>query len=69
MLARKDKVKLPIAMIPNGSGNDTCSAIGILTLDHALDYIVSGEVVALDTVRCLVDHDTYEEIADTELAQ
>lgn len=57
MLARPDKLKLPIAMLPNGSGNDTCSSIGVKTLDDALNYIVNAEVIALDTVKCLIDYD------------
>lgn len=40
MLARPDGKKLPIAMIPNGSGNDLCTSIGIMNLNDALDYIV-----------------------------
>jgi len=62
MLARTDMKKLPIAMLPNGSGNDTCSAIGIKSLDQGLDYIASAEVIALDTVRCLIDYDNFEDI-------
>ncbi len=57
MLARNDGLKIPIGMIPNGSGNDTCTSIGILTLDNALDYIVKGELIPLDTVRILIDYD------------
>jgi diacylglycerol kinase (ATP) len=60
MLSRPDKLKLPIAMFPNGSGNDTCTAIGVKTLDDALNYIVNAEVIALDTVRCLIDYDEFE---------
>ena len=60
MLARPDKKKIPIGLIPNGSGNDTCSAIGVMNLEDALNYIVSAEVLAIDTVRCLIDHDEFE---------
>ena len=66
MLAREDNKKIPIAVIPNGSGNDLCSSIGIWSLDHALDYIVSGECVALDTIRCLMDHETKETVPKDE---
>jgi len=55
MLARKDKKKIPFGMLPNGSGNDTCSAMGIFTLDHALDYIVNGMVTPIDTIQVLID--------------
>lgn len=57
MLAREDKRKIPVALIPNGSGNDLCSSLGIMTLDHALDYIVAGTVTKIDTVRVLMDHE------------
>jgi diacylglycerol kinase family enzyme len=33
MLARKDGKKLPVAIIPNGSGDDLCSSIGIMNVD------------------------------------
>ena len=66
MLAREDKRKIPIAVIPNGSGNDLCSSIGIWTLDHALDYIVKGECIALDTIRCLYDHETEDSVPEGE---
>ncbi len=60
MLARPDKKKIPIGLIPNGSGNDTCSAIGVMNLEDALNYIVNAEVLPIDTVRCLIDHDEFE---------
>ena len=60
MLARPDKAKLPVAMLPNGSGNDTCTSMGVKNLDDALNYIVNAEVIALDTVRCLIDFDEYD---------
>lgn len=60
MLARPDKAKLPVALLPNGSGNDTCRSIGIKTLDDALDYLIKGEVIAIDTIRCIIDCDSFE---------
>ena len=39
MMFRKDKKRIPIAMIPNGSGNDTCKSIGINSIDKALLHI------------------------------
>jgi len=66
MLAREDKRKIPIALIPNGSGNDLCSSVGIWSLDHALDYICKGECTPLDSVRVLLDHETEESIPEGE---
>ena len=55
MLTREDDARLPIAFIPNGSSNDLCSSLGILSIDHALEFIINGEAVKIDTVR--VSHD------------
>ena len=33
MMARKDKVKLPIGIVPTGKSNDTAMSLGIENLD------------------------------------
>jgi diacylglycerol kinase family enzyme len=33
LMVREDKKKVPLAFIPNGSGNDTCGAIGVHTIE------------------------------------
>ena len=33
MLARKDGKRIPIALIPNGSGDDLCRGLGIFSVD------------------------------------
>ena len=33
MLHRADKRRLPVGFIPNGSGNDTLRAFGVITVD------------------------------------
>lgn len=48
MLARPDKKRLPIGLIPNGSGNSLCYSIGIQNVDDALDYIVAGTAAKFD---------------------
>jgi diacylglycerol kinase family enzyme len=62
MLARKDGCKLPVALIPNGSGNDLCTSLGIFCLEDALDYIVNGEVFSMDTTQVLLDYDQKEDV-------
>ncbi len=59
---REDKKKVPLAFIPNGSGNDTCKSIGIYSIDQALDYIRKGDLVKIDLNRVLVDSDNFEEL-------
>lgn len=66
MLAREDGRKIPICPVPNGSGNDLCSDIGIWSVDIALDYICKGECTGIDTVRCLLDHETEDTLPDGE---
>lgn len=66
LLARDDQKRIPFAVIPNGSGNDFCTSIGIKNLDDALDYIVNAEVIRLDTIKCLLDFDDESEIVTEE---
>ena len=58
MLARPDKLKLPVALLPNGSGNDLCYSLGIQSMDHALDILIRGIAIPIDTVRILLDHES-----------
>lgn len=66
MLHRTDKKKIPVAFIPNGSGNDTLRGLSVFDVNQALDYIVKGDSVKLDVTRVLLDH---EEIPDASSPQ
>jgi diacylglycerol kinase family enzyme len=66
MLARDDGIKLPIAVIPNGSGNDTCRSLGVDDVDAALELIVNAEVLPMDTIRVLIDTERFEDITQSE---
>ena len=57
VLQREDKRKLPFAFIPNTPESDICWCLGIMSLDHALDFIVKGEAIPIDTTRVLLDAD------------
>ena len=64
-LQRADKVKIPVAFMPNGSGNDLCSALGIChSLDIALNFIVKGECIKIDTIRVLADHESEDTLPE-----
>jgi hypothetical protein len=63
MLARKDGAKIPLGFIPNGSGNDLCTSLGIMDLEDSLDYICAKTVMKFDTIRVLADHESEEGIA------
>lgn len=56
LLVREDSKKIPIAFLPNGSGDDLCSSLGIMSMEHGLNYLCKGEVIKIDTVRILLDH-------------
>lgn len=62
LLQRPDGKKIPIALVPNGSGNDTCHTLGISTIEQALAWIVKGETVKIDVNRVLMDAETEEDI-------
>ena len=62
MLARADGMRLPVGLIPNGSGNDLCNSLGIMNVRDALDYIVARTVMKFDVLRVLADHETEETV-------
>lgn len=55
MLHRFDMQKIPVAFIPNGSGNDTLRSLSVFDVNQALDYIVKGDIIKLDLTRILLD--------------
>lgn len=62
MMFRSDKKKVPIALVPNGSGNDTCISVGLHSIDQAIEYIKKGDLLKCDLNRAYIDADTFEEI-------
>jgi len=64
MLMRKDGKKLPIGLIPNGSGNDLCNSFHLKTLEDALDAICNKSILSIDSVRVLVDREDEEGLPD-----
>lgn len=66
MLHRPDKRRLPVGYLPNGSGNDTLRSFWINDLTKALDYIVKGDLLKVDLVKVLIDHETEESISEKD---
>lgn len=59
MLARADKKRLPVGLIPTGQSNDFARSVG-LSVDEtvaAIEGIAKGEAIAIDTIRVLLDND------------
>lgn len=62
LMRRADKKKVPIGLIPNGTGNDTCGGLLIDTLAESLNYIKKGDLVKVDVLRVLMDYPKEEDI-------
>ena len=59
MLARPDKKRIPVGLIPTGTSNDMARSLGLQpnAVDLAIQYIAKGEAIAIDTTRVLLDHE------------
>ena len=56
MLMRKDKQRLPLAFIPNGSANELNHSFGNKDIGIALDFLVKGDTMRMDLFKCIIDH-------------
>jgi len=69
MLARPDKKRLPVGLVPTGQSNDMARSLGI-TLESAvsaIENIAKGEAIGIDTTRVLIDRSSESGLAtDTE---
>lgn len=55
MLLREDGKKIPVGVIPNGSGNCGASGVGIRDTDMALETIKAATVLKHDITRLMLD--------------
>lgn len=56
MLRRKDQKRVPLFVLPNGSGNDTVQNYGIKDFKQALDQLeAGGDTVKVDVLKVCVD--------------
>mmetsp|Transcript_6325 Transcript_6325/g.10292 ORF Transcript_6325/g.10292 Transcript_6325/m.10292 type:complete len:201 (-) Transcript_6325:456-1058(-) len=62
LMAREDKLKLPISLIPNGSGNDNCRGLSLFDPVTALNYLVKGHLIKTDLNKVLLDYETEQEL-------
>ena len=62
IMGREDKKKIPIGIVPNGTGNDTCAGINIDTIEEALIYLQKGETVKVDVLKVMIDVQNEQEI-------
>jgi diacylglycerol kinase (ATP) len=62
MLARKDGRRLPVAFLPNGTGNNGIRVFGLNDLTKALDYLVKGDLIRVDLTKVNLDYESDESI-------
>merc|ERR1712060_250683 len=60
MLSRPDGKQIPVGLIPTGQSNDAARSLGLPldNIQHAIDTIVHGETISVDTTRVLLDADS-----------
>ena len=63
---RPDKKKIPIAFLPNGTGNDFCINLSLENIDQGLDYIIKGDLIKTDIFRVLLDYESEEELYEKQ---
>lgn len=62
MFKREDGKRLPVWIIPNGSGNAYGMNYKITTIESSLEAMKKGHVLKVDVMRTLLDHDTVESV-------
>ena len=64
LMRREDGRRVPIGILPNGSGDDTAGGLGLEynEIEKALSYIVKGQVIKTDVIEVLIDHEKIEDI-------
>ena len=62
LLHRDDGKKIPLGLLPNGSGNDMCRAIELKTMEQGLNYLIKGDLIKSDVFEALLDHENVEEV-------
>ena len=62
MLKRKDGKRLPLWIVPNGSGNLVARGFMIQNTEHALGALSKGHVIKIDVIKTLIDYESEADI-------
>ena len=55
-------MKVPLVLLPNGSGNDYARSFHLENVDQGLEYIKRGHVIKVDIVKIILDYHSEEEL-------
>jgi diacylglycerol kinase family enzyme len=55
MLMRADGLKLPVLIVPNGSGNDFSNCFRLKSVSKALEWLIKGDLISIDVNKVLFD--------------
>jgi diacylglycerol kinase family enzyme len=66
LMRRQDKKRIPVGLIPNGSGDDACGCLSLQVNDtlNSLNYILKGDIIKVDIVKILIDYNSEEELLE-----
>jgi diacylglycerol kinase family enzyme len=66
LMRREDKKRIPVGLIPNGSGDDACGCLSLQVNDtlSALNYVLKGDVIKVDIIKMLIDYNSEEELLE-----
>lgn len=64
LMRRKDKKRVPVGLIPNGSGDDACACLSLQVNDtvNGLNFILKGDLIKVDIIKILIDFNSEEEL-------
>ena len=62
MLLREDGLKLPVGIIPGGTGNDVSHTVGNRSVEQALQSFIKGDLLKVDLTRQLSDFESEVEL-------
>ena len=67
LLRREDGKKIPVGLLPNGSGDDACGgfSLEIGGIRQGLEYILKGDTIKVDAIKVLIDHNSEQELYES----
>lgn len=66
LLSREDKKQIPLAVFPNGSGNDFAASFDNKTVQEGLNHLLKAQAVKVDVADFVFDHESRDEVPKDE---